>query len=219
MSGASLRQVGAPRRPVPRAWLSSAATEAAPRLLGALLVRDEDGEEETVARVVETEAYHQSDPASHSHRGRTPRVEAMFGRPGLAYVYFTYGMHWCLNVTCEAEGIGAAVLLRAAVPLRGTGRLRERRGERPRERELLAGPARLAEGFGIDREWYGTDLLDPASPLRLETDGWAPAPNDLRSGPRVGVRLAADVAWRFWIGGVPEVSRYTRHPKAPPPPP
>ncbi|MDX1657899.1 MAG: DNA-3-methyladenine glycosylase [Nitriliruptorales bacterium] len=214
MSGEpSLRVVGATRQPFPVDQLADHAAEVAPRLLGALLVRREDDGTETIVRIVETEAYRESDPASHSFRGRTDRTRAMFERAGLAYVYFTYGMHFCVNVSCEEQGIGAAVLLRAAVPLQGRERIRGRRGEQHRERDLLAGPARLAEGLAIDRELYGTDLLDGSSPLRLETDGWAPT--DFRSGPRVGVRAAADVPWRFWVDDVPEVSRYTRHPKAP----
>ncbi|MDX1620649.1 MAG: DNA-3-methyladenine glycosylase, partial [Nitriliruptorales bacterium] len=106
---------------------------------------------------------------------------------------------------------------RAAIPLMGNERVRERRGPKHRPHELLAGPARLTQGLAVDRPWGGTDLLDPSSRLRLETDGWRPANDDIRTGPRTGVREAADVPWRFWIDGVPEVSRYTRHPEAAPP--
>ncbi len=214
MEPVGLRHLGA-LGPVERDLLTGHAVAVAAAVLGLLLVRDEDDGTATVVRVVETEAYRETDPASHSFKGRTPRVAAMFGPPGHAYVYFTYGMHFCMNVTCEPDGVGAAVLLRAGVVLAGMDHVRRRRGDKHRERDLLAGPARLAQGLGIDRDWYGTDLCDPASPLRLASDGWRPEPDAIVTGPRVGVRQAADVPWRFRIAGVPEVSRYARHPRAP----
>lgn len=210
---AGLRQLGQ-RRTFDREALASSSVEVARLLLGALLVRAEGSGGPTVVRVVETEAYHEDDPASHSHRGPTDRNAVMFGPPGFAYVYFTYGMHWCLNVSCEPEGTGAAVLLRAAVPLVGEGRIRTRRGPRPRQRDLLAGPARLTQALGVDRDLDGTDLCDPNAALRLETDGWRPPVAAVVAGPRVGIRHAADVDWRFAIADIPEVSRYSRHPRA-----
>jgi DNA-3-methyladenine glycosylase len=215
MPHTGLRELGE-RRSCVRDQLVDEAAVVAPRLLGALLVRTEDDGTDTVVRVVETEAYRESDPASHSHRGRTPRVEVMFGRPGFAYVYFTYGMHWCLNVSCEPDDVGAAVLLRAGIPLTNRDLVRRRRGDKHRERDLLAGPARLTQALGIDGEWNGLDLLDPEGPLRLETDGFVAPERGVEQGPRVGVRQAADVPWRFTLAEVDEVSRYARHPKAPP---
>ncbi len=215
MPYAGLRQVGE-RRALDRGLLADDAVRVAPRLIGALLVRREDDRSETVVRIVETEAYRETDPASHSHRGRTPRVEVMFGPPGHAYVYFTYGMHFCVNVSCEPAGVGAAVLLRAGVPLTNRDLVRQRRGPRHRDRDLLAGPARLTQGLAIGRAEDGVDLLDPGSPLRLERDGFEAPPEAVVAGPRVGVRQAADVPWRFALAEVPEVSRYVRHPKAPP---
>jgi DNA-3-methyladenine glycosylase len=213
--GDLLREVGE-RRFLDRQVLLAAAELVAPALLGALLVRREDDGSDTVVRIVETEAYHQTDPASHSFRGRTRRTDVMFGPPGFSYVYFTYGMHWCVNVSCEPEGVGAAVLLRAGIALTNHDRVRDRRGERPRERELLAGPARLTSGIGVDGDWNGIDLCAAGSPLRLETDGVDVPVPAVAAGPRVGIREAADVPWRFWLADVPEVSRYSRHPKAPP---
>ncbi|MBW3621529.1 MAG: DNA-3-methyladenine glycosylase [Actinobacteria bacterium] len=214
---AGVRTLG-DRSAFPRDELGDAADLVARRLLGTLLVRSEEDGSDTVVRIVETEAYHQTDPASHSFRGRTARTEVMFGPPGHTYVYFTYGMHWCVNVSCEPEGIGAAVLLRAGIALTNTALVRQRRGERARERELLAGPARLTSGLGLDGSWNGVDLCAPAAPLRLESDGLVVADAGVAQGPRVGVRQAADVPWRFRLADVPEVSRYSRHPKAPPRP-
>lgn len=210
-----LRRLGQPRV-LDRDVLAGGADVVAPALLGALLVRREDDGSDTVVRIVETEAYHETDPASHSFRGRTARTDVMFGPPGFSYVYFTYGMHWCVNVSCEPAGVGAAVLLRAGIVLTNPAVVRDRRGPKPRARELLAGPARLTSGLGIDGAWNGLDLCDPSSALRLETDGVTVPDGAVAAGPRVGIRAAADVPWRFWLAGVGEVSRYSRHPKAPP---
>lgn len=164
------------------------------------------------ARLVEVEAYLGSeDPGSHAFRGRTRRNETMFGPPGHLYVYFSYGMHWCMNVVCGAEGVAEAVLLRAAVILDGAdlAAARRRGGS---ARDLARGPARLAQALGVDGSWDGTDLCSGA--LRSETElqllaGLPAAGGEVRSGPRVGVAGAGAVApWRFWIDGVPEVSAY-----------
>ncbi|MBW3664031.1 MAG: DNA-3-methyladenine glycosylase [Actinobacteria bacterium] len=204
-----------PRRaPLSRADLAVHPTRAAPRLLGALLVRIEDDGSETLARIVETEAYRETDPASHSYRGETPRTRTMFGPPGHLYVYFTYGMHHCVNVSCEPRGTGSAVLLRAAVAISGVEAIRERRQPDRPDRELLRGPGSLARGLGLDRELDGTDLLEADAPVRLERDAWRPTRVRVRQGPRTGVRHAPDRRWRWWLDGVPEVSRYLRHPGA-----
>lgn len=210
---AAYLELGDERRLVPRVFFTRASPEVAPDLLGKLLVRGESDGSTTVVRLVEVEAYREDDPASHSYRGRTERNAVMFGRGGHLYVYFTYGMHYCMNVSCEQEGVGSAVLLRAAVVLEGRGRVRERRGQH-RDRDLLRGPGRLSRGLDVDRSFDGLDLLDSASPLRLEHDGWSPEPAAVVAGPRVGIRTAADAPWRFWLEGVPEVSRYARHPRA-----
>jgi DNA-3-methyladenine glycosylase len=209
-----LRRLNGDPRLVPAGSLTAHPTTVAAALLGYLLVRDEDDGERTVIRIVETEAYHQDDPASHSYRGPTPRNEVMFGPAGRLYVYFTYGMHWCANIVTGPPGVGAAVLIRAGVAVRGRHRIRARRGERPTQRDLLRGPARLTSGLGLDGDWNGCDLLRSDVPLRLERDEWRPSPAQISAGPRTGIRLAADVRWRYWLEGVPEVSRYTRSPKA-----
>jgi DNA-3-methyladenine glycosylase len=195
--------------------LTGPAPRAARRLLGALLVREEDDGATTVVRVVETEAYRQDDPASHSAAGRTARTAPMFERPGTAYVYRSYGVHWCLNVTVEEEGVGAAVLLRAAVALRGHERLRARRPAAVHDRDLLRGPGRLCAALDLDAPRHdGGDLVVGHAGLRLADDGWRPPAAAIAAGPRTGVRLAADVPWRFHLRGVAEVSPYRRHPGA-----
>ena len=209
----SLHELAGPTRPLERARLERSVLTVAPALLGALLVREaEDGD--AVVRVVEVEAYREDDPASHSFAGPRPRTAAMFGPAGHAYVYFTYGMHWCLNVVCEREGAGAAVLLRAAAIVSGYDVIRARRGARVADRDLLRGPGRLAAGLAVDAALYGVDLLDPRSPLRLASDGWVPPRGAVANGPRIGVREASATPWRWWLADAPEVSRYVRHPRA-----
>lgn len=158
------------------------------------------------------EAYEECEPAAHTYAGPTPRNQVMFGRAGLLYTYFTYGMHWCANVVVGEPGHGQAVLLRAAQPLAGQEVFRRRRGDRIPQRDLLRGPARLAQAFGLNRESGGMDLLASDSPVKLlGRDGPRPV---ITSGPRVGVRLAADLPWRHWIADNAFVSSYRRHPRA-----
>lgn len=201
--------------PVQRTVLDQPAPDAAQALLGALLVRELDGAE-VVARIVETEAYHQEDPASHSYTGRTARTEPMFWQPGTAYVYRSYGIHWCLNVSADREGIGAAVLLRAAAVLTGEDAVRRRRPAAGiRTTELLSGPGRLTRGLAIDHDQHDRrDLVVGASGLRLMRDAWSPQRGQLQRGPRVGVTRAPDVPWRYFLANHPSVSRYRRSPRA-----
>jgi DNA-3-methyladenine glycosylase len=189
-----------------RAFFARPAPTVAVELLGKVLRRTDDG---TAARIVETEAYMSDDPASHAFRGRTARTAPMFGPAGHAYVYFTYGMHWCLNVVTGAAGDGQGVLLRAAEPLAGVPVMRVRRGPRP-DRDLLRGPARLAQAFGVDGSWSGADVCGNSA-LVFEGDGERPR---AVSGPRTGVPVAADVPWRFAVEGSRWVSPYKRHPRA-----
>jgi DNA-3-methyladenine glycosylase len=195
--------------------LSGRADRAARELLGALLVR-QHGHRRVVARIVETEAYREDDPASHSHRGRTPRTAPMFAAAGTAYVYRSYGLHWLLNVSVEEEGVGAAVLLRAATVVEGLAVVRERRPATRRDAELLRGPGRLTVGLDVDGPRHDhLPLLSDDGPLRLADDGWEPDPVDIVAGPRVGISRAADLPWRFHLAGVDSVSSYRRSPRAP----
>ncbi|KAB1910462.1 DNA-3-methyladenine glycosylase [Micromonospora sp. AMSO31t] len=163
-------------------------------------------------RITEVEAYAGTagDPASHAHRGRTPRNAVMFGPAGHAYVYFTYGMHWCVNVVTGPDGEASAVLLRAGEVVDGLDVARERRPAVRRDTDLARGPARLCAALSIDRSVYGADLLGDG-PVRLRPP-LAPVPEAaVTAGPRVGVTGAHDVPWRFWIGDDPTVSAYRRH--------
>jgi DNA-3-methyladenine glycosylase len=155
------------------------------------------------ARIVETEAYEEGDPASHSYRGRTLRTEVMFGPPGRLYVYFTYGMHFCMNVVVGREGEGAAVLLRAAEPLEGLPEMAERRGTTD-VRRLCSGPARLAQAFGVERAANGLDLAGGREMWLLE--GVPVAPAVIARTTRVGVRVGTEQPWRYLVRGDPFVS-------------
>ncbi|MBI3722321.1 MAG: DNA-3-methyladenine glycosylase, partial [Fimbriimonas ginsengisoli] len=147
------------------------------------------------ARIVEVEAYRTpDDPACHAHRGQTRRNATMFGRPGLAYVYFTYGNHWMLNVVAHPPGVAAAVLVRAAEPLTGLEEMRSLRPRARRDEDLLSGPGKLTAAFGIDRADDGCDLLGGRGPLRLEP-GVPPA--RIVTGSRIGVTDGREHLWRF----------------------
>jgi DNA-3-methyladenine glycosylase len=178
--------------------------EVAPGLLGATLLVEGVG-----GPIVEVEAYDGTDPASHGFRGRTPRNAAMFGPPGHAYVYRSYGIHWCLNLVCEDEGSAAAVLLRALRPEHGLDRMRERRGLED-ERLLCAGPGRLCQALGVTKEHDGLRLDAPPFELHPPTGAV-----EVVAGPRIGISRAAELPWRYAVAG----SRYLSRPLRPSGPP
>ncbi len=156
--------------------------------------------------IVETEAYHESEPACHAFVGLTPRTGVLFGAPGRAYVYRSYGIHALLNAVCEAPGVGAAVLIRALEPLRGIARMRERRGVHRRE-DLCSGPGKLTVALGVELLHNDSDLTRGPIAIRPPRDSWlADAPRIL-SGPRIGITKAAELPWRFCLAGNPNVSR------------
>ena len=184
-------------------FASLMAPEAAERLIGATLLVDGVG-----GRIVETEAYDQTEPASHTFIGRTPRNAVMSGPAGRLYVYFVYGMHFCANVTCLEDGVSGAVLLRAGEVVSDLGLAHTRRPTaRGRDAELARGPARLCTLLGLDRSHNGVDVLSPASPVRLEA-GPPLSDADVRTGPRVGVAAGQERPWRFWVAGSPAVTPY-----------
>jgi DNA-3-methyladenine glycosylase len=189
-----MKRVGGPRlgRVLPRNFYARRAIDVAPDLLGHLLVRAHPTGVRLSARIIETEAYEQDDPASHSFRGRTQRNSSMFGRPGHLYVYFTYGMHFCMNVVTGGVGEGSAVLLRAGEPEEGIETMAELRG-RDSVRDLCSGPARWCQAFAVDRELDGADLVDHEA---IWIERGIPA-EEIASGPRVGVRRGTDRDWRF----------------------
>jgi DNA-3-methyladenine glycosylase len=187
----------------------------APALLG-LVLEHETADGLVAVMLTEVEAYAGSiDPASHSFRGMTGRNAVMFGPPGHAYVYFTYGMHFCANVVCSPPGVATGILLRAGRVLVGEELARRRRGfdSARAPRDLARGPARLCQAMAINRSQDGEDLLDPSCGLRLREAAAheRPAqPAQIEAGPRVGVSQAADIPWRFWLAQDPTVSPYRR---------
>jgi DNA-3-methyladenine glycosylase len=182
--------------------LDDSAEIVAPRLLGCELIRELAGHILRV-RIVETEAYRQDDAASHSYRGRTPRTDVMFGPSGHAYVYFTYGMHYCLNVVCGPVGYGTAVLIRAVEPITGQALMSDRRAGRSGA-ELTNGPAKLCQALGIDKSLTGHDLRTGELRLVLRPPVETEA---IIQTTRVGITQARDMPWRFYLRGNPYVSR------------
>ena len=176
----------------------------APDLLNKLLVV---GDGDRVGRIVEVEAYcGADDPASHAFRGRTARNATMFGPPGHLYVYFTYGMHFCANVVCGEEGEASAVLLRGLTPVAGIDEMRSARAKCRRDRDLCAGPARLCLALGIDRALDGADLVTGDRGVVVADDG-TPPPIVASVSGRVGLRVATDRPWRFYVAGAAGLSR------------
>ena len=176
----------------------------APGLLNKLVVV---GDGRRCGRIVEVEAYcGADDPASHAFRGRTARNATMFGPPGHLYVYFTYGMHFCANVVCGGEGEASAVLLRGLTPVAGIDEMWAVRPACRRERDLCAGPARLCVALGIDRSFDGADLVTGEGGVVVADDGTPPPAVPAASG-RVGLRVATDRPWRFYVAHAPGLSR------------
>jgi DNA-3-methyladenine glycosylase len=182
-----------------REFFARSVHEVAPDLIGATLLVDGVG-----GRIVEVEAYDQEDPASHGHRGRTARNAALFGPPGHAYVYRSYGIHWCLNLVCREEGIPEAVLIRALKPTSGLDLQRSRRGVE-QVRALCSGPGKLCQALGITGEHDGLALDVP--PFDLEERGDVP---EIVTGPRIGITRAKDLRWRYGEAGSPFLSRALR---------
>lgn len=189
--------------PLPRRFYARPVLVVARALLGRVLVHEGPGGR-TSGRIVEVEAYRGADdPASHAFRGETARNRVMFGPPGHAYVYFTYGMHHCVNVVTGTPGAAGAVLIRALEPLEGIELMRRRRGVRELER-LARGPGCVTRALGLDRRHDGLDLT--RGPLAVETGPPARGGHPVARGPRIGIRVATERPWRFWLAGHPCVS-------------
>ena len=196
----SVAERAAPRAgaPLPAEFFARDPVEVARDLIGCTI--DHAGAGGTI---VETEAYREDDPASHSHRGPRGRAVVMFGPPGRLYVYRSYGLHWCANLVCGPEGAGAAVLLRAVRPERGLPAMRHRRGPVP-DRLLAAGPGRLTQALGITGDLDGAPATGPHAAVRVGARAGRPA---VTAGPRIGISRAVDVPWRFGLAGSPHLSR------------
>lgn len=179
-----------------RGFFARSVHDVAPELVGCTLLVEGVG-----GRIVEVEAYDADDPAAHGYRGETARNRSMFGPPGHAYVYRSYGVHWCLNLVCGPEGRAEAVLVRALEPTAGLGQMRARRG-RERDRLLCAGPGRLCQALGVTRAHDGLPLDRP--PFALATAG---EPAEIATGSRIGITRAADRPWRYGQAGSRFLSR------------
>jgi DNA-3-methyladenine glycosylase len=193
-------------RQLTRDELATDPVDAARLLLGCVIT-SESPQGKVGVRLVEVEAYRGGDdPASHCYRGRTPRNQVMFGPAGHLYVYFVYGMHFCANIVCLTDGVPGAVLLRAGEVVEGIGLARIRRPSARSDADLAKGPAKLTGVLGIDRAQNGVDLTAPKAEVRIYAGDPA---GEIHAGPRVGVAVAMDVPWRFWIDS-PAVSTYRR---------
>jgi DNA-3-methyladenine glycosylase len=193
---------------LPADFYARPVLEVAPELIGCTV---EHGE--TAGVIVETEAYHESEPACHAYVGLTARTETLFGEPGHAYVYRSYGIHALLNAVCEPVGVGAAVLIRALAPLAGIERMRARRGldalgtspNGSRDRELCSGPGKLTQALGIELGENGTSLASGPVRIAARAGEWR-APHVV-AGSRIGISRAVELRWRFCAAGDPNVSR------------
>jgi len=173
-----------------RSFFDRPVLKVAPDLIGAILLVDGVG-----GVIVEVEAYHHTDPAAHSYGGKTPRNAVMFGPAGVVYVYRSYGIHWCLNFVCEAEGSASAVLIRALEPTQGIAAMRRRRGMAD-ERALCSGPGKLAEALGVTHKHNGLAL--DRKPFELRARAEKP---EIVTGPRIGISKAVEKPWRYGLKG------------------
>lgn len=182
--------------PLPQKFFARSVHEVAPDLIGATMLVNGVG-----GLIVEVEAYHQTEPAAHSYRGPTPRTKVMFGPPGFAYVYRSYGMHWCINFVCEKKDSAAAVLIRALQPTHGLAAMRRRRGVED-ERALCSGPGKLASALAITNAQNGLALTAP--PFVIHARTFTP---EIATGVRIGITKAADLPWRYGLKGSRFVSK------------
>ena len=188
--------------PLPRRFYRRHPCVVAPELLNKVLVVGS-----RAGRIVEVEAYAGGDdPGSHAFRGPTARNATMFGPPGHLYVYFTYGMHWCANAVCAEEGVAHAVLLRALAPLCGHDEMRAARPTARRDVDLCSGPGKLCQALGIAKDHDGADVVTGDRGVVIVDDGVPPPPRPANTA-RIGLRAGAELVWRWYVEGDPNVSR------------
>jgi DNA-3-methyladenine glycosylase len=190
---------------LPTGFYSRPVVEVARDLIGCVVEHDAGGSLLSGV-IVETEAYHEREPACHAFAGLTPRTQTLFGPPGRAYVYRSYGIHALLNAVCESEGVGAAVLIRALQPLAGIAEMRARRGlAESRAQDLCSGPGKLTQALGIELSENGGDLS--TGPVRIRSRAPAWRQPEIVVGTRIGITKAVELRWRFCVAGNPNVSR------------
>lgn len=193
-----------------RSFFARSPLDVAPELLNKLVVVARAVGAPRAGRIVEVEAYlGQQDPASHAFRGITGRNSVMFGPAGYLYVYFSYGMHWCANVVCDADGTAGAVLLRALAPVAGLQEMRTARVAARADRHLCSGPGKLTQALGLTGQDNGVDLCADTSPVNMCSDGVDP-PASPATATRIGISVGIDSPWRWFIATDPNVSRRLR---------
>ncbi len=173
-------------------------------MLGCYLHRVLDDGTELVGKIVETEAYTMSDPSCHAFRGKTPRTEILFGDAGFSYIYFTYGTYWCLNVVANEEEQGEAILIRGIEPLQGIDDMHSRRPKATKDKDLTNGPGKLCMAFALDKQQNKLDMID--GDVLWLTVGESGAKLDIGTSSRIGISVAQDYPWRFYIRGNAYVS-------------
>ncbi len=192
--------------PLPAEFYLQDTREAAKKLLGQLLVRTLPGGETLSGIIIETEAYLKNDPACHAYKGQTPRNAMMFGPPGHAYVYFTYGLHMMVNLVCAPEGTAEAVLIRALEPVDGVDLMRVNRGGIAETKQLTNGPGKLAQALALTRlDHNGLDITTPGSELCVLPR--TAAPFETVETTRIGISQGVDLPWRYYVRGNSYVSR------------
>jgi len=192
--------------PLPREFYVQDTRAVAQKLLGQIVQRRLPTGELLSGIIVETEAYLKDDPACHAYRGRTPRNSTMFGPPGHAYVYFTYGLHMMLNLVCAPEGTAEAVLIRALEPVEGVEAMRQNRRGILETRQLTNGPGKLAQALALTRLTHdGVDLTEPSSELLILPNEYSPF--EMVTKTRIGITQGVDLPWRYYVAGNPFVSR------------
>jgi DNA-3-methyladenine glycosylase len=194
----------ASKRRFKRAFFRRHAVDVAKEMLGCYLHRMLDDGTELIGKIVETEAYTMSDPSCHAYRGKTPRTAILFGDAGFSYIYFTYGTYWCLNVVANEEEQGEAILIRGVEPIQGIEEMRARRPKAKKDKDLTNGPGKLCLAFELGKKQNKLDMID--GEVLWMTVGESGQKLDIGTSSRIGISVAQDYPWRFYLRGNPFVS-------------